>query len=227
MNAALKEVNIEKCMQMGLFRPCGVPFAAPPMTAEVKGGFYERCKRLLDLAGALLGLMISMVPMGMIALLILCSSGAPVLYRQERLGKEGVPFTIYKFRTMRPDAERDGPQWAEIDDSRATGVGRLLRASHLDELPQLVNVLRGEMSLVGPRPERACFYRLFDETIDGFRNRLCVRPGMTGWAQVQGCMLPPEKKIVYDMEYINHRGLRMDLRCIALTAKAVLFGKQI
>lgn len=227
MDAALKEVNIEKCIQMGLFQPGGAPFAAPPVTAEVQDGFYERCKRLLDLVGALLGLVISVVPMAAIALLILYRSGAPVLYRQERLGKNGIPFTIYKFRTMCPDAEQDGPQWAEIDDSRVTGVGRVLRASHLDELPQLVNVLRGEMSLVGPRPERACFYRLFDETIDGFHNRLCVQPGMTGWAQVHGCMLSPEEKIVYDMEYINRCGLHMDLRCIALTAKAVLFGRQI
>lgn len=226
MDAALREVNMEKCAQMGLLREQGERFAAPTLATAADCG-YLWCKRLMDLAGALLGLVVSLVPMGLIALLILCCSGPPVLYRQERLGKEGIPFTIYKFRTMRSDAEQDGPQWAEPDDSRATGIGRLLRASHLDELPQFVNVLRGEMSLVGPRPERACFYRLFDETIDGFRNRLCVRPGMTGWAQVHGCMLPPEEKIVYDMEYINHRGLHMDLRCIALTVKAVLFGKQI
>ena len=97
---------------------------------------------------------------------------------------------------------------------------------YLDELPQLINVLRGEMSLVGPRPERACFYRLFDEAIEGFHNRLCVQPGLTGWAQVHGSMLLPQEKIVYDMEYINRRCLRMDIRCLAMTVKTLLCGDE-
>ena len=96
----------------------------------------------------------------------------------------------------------------------------------MDELPQLINVLRGEMSLVGPRPERACFYRLFDETIEGFHNRLCVQPGLTGWAQVHGSMLLPQEKIVYDMEYIKRRCLRMDIRCLAMTVKTLLCGDE-
>lgn len=224
MNATIREINAEKCAEMGLLRECGGSFAAPPVAAGEENKRYERCKRALDVAGALLGLAVSLLPMCVIALLIVCSSGAPVLFRQERLGKNGVPFTLYKFRTMYPDAEKDGAQWAEAHDPRATAVGRLLRASHLDELPQLINVLRGEMSLVGPRPERACFYRLFDAYIDGFHNRLCVPPGLTGWAQVHSAAMLPQEKIVYDVEYINHRSIRLDFRCIALTLKAVIAG---
>lgn len=223
MDEALQEVHIETCVQMGLLCPYPQPDAVPLASAAKA---YERCKRVLDVIGALFGLIVLLLPMGGIALLILAVDGAPVLFRQERLGKNGVPFTLYKFRTMRPDAEKDGPQWAVRDDPRATAIGRRLRASHLDELPQLINVLRGEMSLVGPRPERAFFYRLFDETIDGFHNRLCVRPGLTGWAQVHGSMLPAQEKIVYDMEYISCRCLRMDLRCLIRTVKLLLCGDE-
>ena len=225
MDVVLQEVNIEKCVQMGLLRPCAKPDAAPLASAAAEEA-YERCKRVLDVIGALFGLIVLLLPMSVIALLILAGDGAPVLFRHERLGKDGVPFILYKFRTMRPDAEKDGPQWAERDDPRATAIGRRLRASHLDELPQLINVLRGEMSLVGPRPERACFYRLFDETIEGFHNRLCVQPGLTGWAQVHGSMLLPQEKIVYDMEYINRRCLRMDILCLAMTVKTLLCGNE-
>lgn len=222
MSAAVREINVEKCAQMGLLPGHG-RFAAPPVDG-VESRHYARCKRVLDVAGALLGLAVLLLPMCGIALLIVCSSGMPVLFRQERLGENGIPFTLYKFRTMHPDAERDGAQWAEAQDVRVTAIGRLLRASHLDELPQLINVLRGEMSLVGPRPERACFYRLFDGYIDGFRNRLCVPPGLTGWAQVHNAAVLPQEKIVYDMEYINHRSLWLDFRCIALTLKVVVSG---
>lgn len=130
-----------------------------------------------------------------------------------------------KFRSMCQDAERDGPRWADADDGRCTRFGAFLRRTRLDELPQIWNILKGDMSFVGPRPERACFYRLFEEYIVGFSNRLAVTPGLTGYAQVNGGYdLKPEEKIVYDMEYIEHRSVWMDLLCILKTIRVVFCG---
>ena len=123
------------------------------------------------------------------------------------------------------DAEIDGPQWASKDDGRCTKLGKILRSSRLDELPQLINILKGEMSLVGPRPERAFFYDEFEKYIPNFRDRLLVRPGLTGYAQVNGGYdLLPEEKIVYDMEYIAERSIKMDMMCILKTI-AVVFSR--
>jgi lipopolysaccharide/colanic/teichoic acid biosynthesis glycosyltransferase len=120
------------------------------------------------------------------------------------------------------DAESKGPQWADKDDWRCTRVGRILRKVRLDELPQLWNILRGDMSFVGPRPEREYFYDLFETYIPGFRNRMAVKPGLTGWAQVNGGYdLGPEEKIVYDMEYIANQSLLFDMKCIFKTVKLV------
>lgn len=149
-----------------------------------------------------------------------------VFYTQTRLGKDQKPFTIYKFRTMPPDAEKDGPRWPVEDDPRCTRVGRFLRKWRIDELPQLVNIIAGQMSLVGPRPERPEFYDLFDCSIEGFRSRTQVLPGLTGWALVcGGWELSPEQKLRYDMEYIERRSLGLDLRCLWLTF-GLLLGKQ-
>ena len=185
---------------------------------------YDLLKRVFDFSFAVLFLLILFLPMLMIALLIrLDSSGNPI-YRQTRLGKNQVPFTIYKFRTMYIYAEKDGPKWAKRNDSRNTRLGRLLRHSHLDELPQLVNIIAGQMSFIGPRPERPEFYDVFDTYIDGFRQRTLVTPGLSGLAQVNGGYeLLPEEKIIYDLEYIKNRSVMMDLRCIAKTF-AVVFG---
>ena len=162
------------------------------------------------------------IPMALIALLIKLDSKGPVIFRQERLGKDGKPFTMLKFRSMYDDAEQNGPQWAEKEDDRCTKIGCFLRKTRLDELPQFWNILKGDMSLVGPRPERAYFYDEFETYIHGFRNRLAVRPGLTGWAQVNGGYdLSPEEKIVYDMEYIKGRSIRMDLACIFKTVRLV------
>ena len=160
--------------------------------------------------------------MGIIAVLICLDSPGPALFRQERLGKNGEPFVILKFRSMRINAEESGPQWADKNDPRCTKVGRVLRESRLDELPQLWNILKGEMSFVGPRPERACFYDQFETYIHGFRNRLVVKPGLTGWAQVNGGYeLKPEEKIVLDMEYIQKSSVRMDLMCLFQTVHLI------
>ncbi|MDY5539948.1 MAG: sugar transferase, partial [Lachnospiraceae bacterium] len=162
------------------------------------------------------------LPMLFIAILIRLDSPGPALFRQERLGKDGQPFTILKFRSMRLDAEENGPQWAERNDHRCTRLGRLLRSTRLDELPQLWNILKGDMSFVGPRPERECFYDEFETYIHGFHNRLIVKPGLTGWAQVNGGYdLKPEEKIVLDMEYIQKQSLGLDLKCIFQTVHLI------
>jgi lipopolysaccharide/colanic/teichoic acid biosynthesis glycosyltransferase len=183
---------------------------------------YLRLKRLCDVLIAFFALAILWVPMLVIALVIRLDSPGPALFMQERLGKGGKPFTMIKFRSMRMDAEANGPQWAEKNDCRCTKVGRFLRKSRLDELPQLVNILMGEMSFVGPRPERACFYDEFEKYIPHFRQRLLVQPGLTGHAQVNGGYeLKPEEKIVYDLEYIARRSVKMDLQCIWKTVLVV------
>lgn len=187
--------------------------------------FYSFVKRAFDILCSLFGLVVLMIPMLLIALLIHLDTRGTVLYKQERLGKDGKPFLMYKFRSMYLDAEEYGPQWAEKVDHRCTRVGRLLRKTRLDELPQLWNILKGDMSFVGPRPERAYFYNQFENYIHGFSQRLKVIPGLTGWAQVNGGYdLRPEEKIVYDMEYITNRSITMDLKCIFMTVRIVFTG---
>ncbi len=191
--------------------------------AHPNGGIgYRFVKRLADILFALLGLLVAAIPMAIVAIAIRLDSEGPVIYRQERLGKDGKPFLICKFRSMRLDAEADGAQWADEDDPRVTRVGGILRKTRLDELPQLVNILMGQMSLVGPRPERACFYEEFETYIHGFSNRMAVTPGLTGLAQVSGGYdLPPEQKIIYDMRYIRERSILLDLKCIFRTIGVV------
>lgn len=180
--------------------------------------FYRMVKRLFDVLAAVIGGLILLVPMVIIGILVRLDSRGPALYRQERLGKGGKPFMLYKFRSMVMDAEADGPQWAKVHDDRCTRFGQVLRKTRLDELPQLWNIVRGEMSFVGPRPERACFYEEFETYIKGFHKRMAVTPGLTGLAQVNGGYdLEPEEKIVWDMEYIQYRGIRMDAKCILRT----------
>lgn len=189
----------------------------------VKGGkLYLFTKRMFDILVSLVAGLLLLIPMGIIAIMIRRDSEGPAIFKQERLGKDGKPFVMYKFRSMRLDAEVNGPQWAEKDDDRCTRLGLKLRKSRLDELPQLWNIFRGDMSIVGPRPERACFYDEFEKYIPGFRNRLLVRPGLTGHAQVNGGYdLLPEEKIVFDMEYIANRSAKMDLQCILQTVLVV------
>lgn len=191
-------------------------------SAVVEKPVYQAVKRLFDVVVSALALLILGIPMLLLMPVIRADSPGPAIFRQERLGKGGKPFVIYKYRTMQIDAERDGPQWARAHDVRCTKLGRLLRRGHIDELPQLVNVLRGEMSLVGPRPERACFYQEFERYIRGFSQRLQVTPGITGWAQINGGYeLLPEEKILFDMEYIRHRSVMFDIRCLLGTVRVV------
>ena len=198
-------------------------------TAEIKvsgGRGYLFVKRAFDLVASSLALVVCSVPMGILALLIKSESEGPAIYKQERLGLNGKPFVIYKFRSMRLDAEKDGAQWAEVNDERCTRIGRFIRKYHVDELPQLWNIIRGDMSIVGPRPERAIFYKEFAEYIDGFEVRLGVKPGLTGWAQVNGCYdLLPEEKLDYDIFYMENRSVGLDIKCILKTVLLVLNGE--
>lgn len=196
---------------------------AKPVLQQKK--LYLIAKRAFDIVFAFLGLLILAIPMMIIALIITIDSPGAPIFKQERLGINGKLFMIYKFRSMRLDAEENGPQWADEQDPRCTHFGQILRRTRLDELPQLYNILRGDMSFVGPRPERAYFYREFEKYIPGFSNRLLVTPGLTGYAQVNGgYSLRPEEKIVYDMEYIQHRSIRMDLACILKTISVIFSG---
>ena len=187
---------------------------------------YLITKRAFDIVCSFLGLLVLALPMMIIALLIALDSPGDPIFKQERLGINGKPFFIYKFRSMRLNAEENGPQWANEQDPRCTRVGQILRRTRLDELPQLYNILRGDMSFVGPRPERAFFYREFEKYIPGFSNRLMVTPGLTGHAQVNGgYSLKPEEKIIYDMEYIENQSIWLDLTCIVKTIRVVLRGE--
>ena len=185
--------------------------------------FERNVKRIGDCFLAL-GALIVFSPLFLICYIAVKSEdGGPAIFKQERIGRFGRPFNIYKFRSMKLDAEKYGPAlYAGAKDPRMTKVGRFLRDHHLDELPQLYNILRGDMSLVGPRPERAYFYREFEKYIPGFSNRLMVTPGLTGYAQVNGgYSLKPEEKIIYDMEYIERQSIILDIRCLLKTVHIV------
>ena len=184
---------------------------------------YNFFKRLNDIVISVLALVVLFLPMLVIALCIKFSSKGTVFYLQERLGLNGKTFNIIKFRTMEMDAEDNCIQWSTgDDDERIFKFGRILRKLRLDELPQFWCILMGDMSLVGPRPERECFYNLFETYIDGFNQRLKVKPGLTGLAQVNGGYdLMPHEKIIYDIEYIKKRSMHLDLTIIFKTVKVV------
>lgn len=186
---------------------------------------YLLVKRIADVALSLTALTVLALPMALITLAVKLDSPGPVFYRQERLGKNGKPFQLVKFRSMRTDAEKTGAQWAKEHDTRVTRMGRIMRACRLDELPQFWGVVKGDLSLVGPRPERAVFYEAFEKYIPGFKQRLMVTPGITGLAQVNGGYdLKPAEKIQYDVEYIKHQSLGMDLSILLKTVAIVLLG---
>lgn len=190
-------------------------------------GMYQLAKRLIDIVGGFVGLILFGLVLPWAALAILIESGRPILFYQERLGHGGHVFHVLKLRTMRQDAEADGEaHWAREGDPRATAVGRLLRKAHLDEFPQFWNVLTGEMSLVGPRPERPELVDELEREIPFYRARLLVKPGITGWAQINygkgASIRGSAEKLEYDLYYIKHRNLVLDLWIILRTAGAVI-----
>jgi Undecaprenyl-phosphate glucose phosphotransferase len=177
-------------------------------------------KRAMDVVLSLIALVLLAPAMGIISALVKLTSPGPVFYRQERCGLNGRSFQMLKFRSMRSDAEQQtGAVWAQKDDPRRTRFGTFLRTSSLDELPQLINVLKGEMSLVGPRPERPVFIQQFSKTIPNYMVRHCVKAGMTGWAQVNGWRgnTSLRKRIQYDLYYITHWNPWLDLRILWMT----------
>jgi Undecaprenyl-phosphate glucose phosphotransferase len=191
-------------------------------------GFNSIVKRSIDVAMSSVALILFAIPLGIIALLVKATSKGPVLFHQERMGLDGKSFTIVKFRSMFDDAEKQtGPVWAVADDPRVTPVGRFLRRSNLDELPQLWNVLRGDMSIVGPRPERPHFVAQFKHKIPQYMLRHKVKAGLTGWAQVNGWRgnTALEKRIEYDLYYIENWSVRLDLKIMWLTLLKGFFHK--
>lgn len=190
-----------------------------PRVGKVPSKFlYRAIKRMFDFCASFVALIILALPMLIIAIAIRWDSKGPIIYCQKRLGLDGKQFTLYKFRSMRQDAEKNGVKWADEHDNRVTKVGRYLRDHRLDEFPQFFNILFGQMSLVGPRPERKCFYDEFEQYIVGFSQRLKVVPGLTGLAQISGGYdLKPEEKIQYDVRYIMTRSLWLDLKIIFKT----------
>jgi exopolysaccharide biosynthesis polyprenyl glycosylphosphotransferase len=188
---------------------------------------YQLTKRLIDFSGGLVGMLIMLIFLPFISLAIILESGFPIFFTQERVGRGGQPYKIIKFRTMEQDAEKDGEvRMTEENDERVTKVGWFLRKTHLDELPQFINVIRGEMSLVGPRAERPQLVQHFQNHIPFYRARLLVKPGITGWAQINygyaGTVEETAVKLEYDLYYIEHRTLLMDISIILRTAGNVL-----
>lgn len=187
-------------------------------------------KRCFDLVVGTALLLVAMPVMLVTALLIVLEDGAPIFYSQERVGRGGRPFRVIKFRSMRRDAEKDGkPRWASSNDDRVTRVGRFIRKLRIDELPQLFNVLNGDMSLVGPRPERPYFVDQLTQQIPFYAVRHCVKPGVTGWAQVRyqygASVDDAAEKLQYDLYYVKNHSLILDTLVLFETVRVVLTGE--
>jgi exopolysaccharide biosynthesis polyprenyl glycosylphosphotransferase len=187
--------------------------------------YYSYVKRLLDILISLLALPIAIPIVFIFAVIIKMETVGPAFFLQERVGLHGKYFKIIKLRSMEVNAEKNGAQWATKNDPRVTKVGAFIRKTRIDELPQLFNVLKGDMSLIGPRPERPMFTAQFNEEIPGFIDRLQVRPGITGWAQVNGGYdLTPLEKLELDRYYINNMSFLFDLKIILRTIKICFTG---
>jgi exopolysaccharide biosynthesis polyprenyl glycosylphosphotransferase len=192
------------------------------------GRVSRAIKRGVDLSIAMALIALTFPLMLLVSILIKLESRGPILYRQQRVGLHGRPFVIYKFRSMRHDAEVAGiPQWATIGDPRVTRIGRFTRYTRIDELPELFNVLRGDMSLIGPRPERPYFVDQLVAQVPFYAQRHCVKPGITGWAQINapyGASLEDARdKLRYDLYYVKNRSFLLDLWILACTVQVVLF----
>lgn len=186
---------------------------------------YLTVKRSMDIIGSLVGLVIGIPIITIFAIIVMIESPGNPFYTQERLGKGRKKFNIVKIRSMYCDAEINGAQWASENDPRITKVGAFIRKTRIDELPQLINILLGDMTLVGPRPERKEFADEFSKTIPHFKNRLFVKPGLTGLAQINGGYdLTPSEKIVFDLNYIANQSIKLDLQIIFATFRVVLTG---
>ncbi|MBT2572886.1 exopolysaccharide biosynthesis polyprenyl glycosylphosphotransferase [Bacillus sp. ISL-51] len=186
---------------------------------------YLAFKRFVDILFALTGLLAALPIMALFSILICLESPGPAFYKQERVGKNGRAFHLYKLRSMKIDAEKSGAVWALKKDPRVTKVGAFIRRTRIDELPQLLNVLRGEMSLIGPRPERPVFTKQFQAEIPGFTERLAVKPGLSGWAQVNGGYdMTPREKLMFDLYYIRNLTFSLEVKIMIKTCKVIWTG---
>lgn len=187
---------------------------------------FEVYSRILDIIVSIIGLIISIPIIIVFGLLIKKEDDGPIFYKQDRLGKDGKIIFIYKLRSMKINSEKNDSLWTEKNDPRVTNIGKFIRKSRIDEIPQFFNILKGDMSMIGPRPERPNLTMEFNERIPGFINRLVIKPGLTGYAQVNGGYdISVEDKIKKDLYYIKHRNLFLDISILLKTIKVVLTGE--
>jgi sugar transferase (PEP-CTERM system associated) len=212
-------------VHLDMMRPSWLIFSSRGRQARLNSLARVAMHRGVALVGAILSLPIAILT----AILIKIDSPGPVLYKQERVGRNGRAFTLMKFRSMRTDAEKDGPVWAQNADDRATRVGRIIRKIRVDEIPQFWNILRGEMSFVGPRPERPHFVAQLAEEIPFYEQRHLIAPGLTGWAQIKypygSSIEDARQKLQYDLYYIKNQSLILDAVILFETVKTILFGR--
>ncbi|MGD6846226.1 sugar transferase [Rossellomorea aquimaris] len=194
--------------------------------SSLSSAAYLMVRRLFDIVLAIAGLVVAFPLLVIFSIAIKLDTKGTVFFRQVRVGVKGKYFQLLKLRTMEMDAEKDGPRWAVNNDPRVTRIGKYLRKTRIDELPQLINVLKGDMSIIGPRPERPIFTEIFNQKTPGFIKRLAIKPGLTGWAQVNGGYdITPEEKLAYDLEYIRKRSFFLDVKILLLTFKVVMTGE--
>ena len=212
-------------VSLNMIRPSWLIFSSRGRQTRISGIARNIVHRIVALIGGLLSLPVALLT----ALLIKIESSGGVFYKQERVGKNGVPFTVLKFRSMRADAEKSGPVWASQNDDRTTRVGRFIRKTRIDEIPQFWNILRGEMDFVGPRPERPHFVSQLAEEIPYYEQRHLIAPGLTGWAQIKypygASIEDARQKLQYDLYYIKNQSLMLDAVILFETIKIILFGR--
>lgn len=212
-------------VSLNMIRPSWLIFSGRGREARLSGLLRSFVHRLVALIGAALSLPIVLLT----AVLIKLDSRGPIFYRQERVGTSGKPFVLLKFRSMRVDAEQDGPVWASKHDDRTTRVGRIIRKIRVDEIPQFWNILRGEMNFVGPRPERPHFVAQLAEEIPYYEQRHLIPPGLTGWAQIKypygASIEDARQKLQYDLFYVKNQSLMLDAIVLFETVKIILFGR--
>lgn len=212
-------------VSLSMIRPSWLIFSSRGRQTRISGIARNIVHRIVALIGGLLSLPIAIVT----AVLIKLESSGGVFYKQERVGKNGIPFMVMKFRSMRADAEKAGPVWASQDDDRTTRVGRFIRKTRIDEIPQFWNILRGEMDFVGPRPERPHFVSQLAEEIPYYEQRHLIAPGLTGWAQIKypygASIEDARQKLQYDLYYIKNQSLMLDAAILFETVKIILFGR--
>ena len=212
-------------VSLNMIRPSWLIFSSRGRQTRISGIARNIVHRIVAMVGGAFSLPIAVVT----AILIKLDSTGPILYKQERVGKNGEPFTLMKFRSMRADAEKAGPVWASVDDDRTTRVGKIIRKLRIDEIPQFWNIFRGEMDFVGPRPERPHFVSQLAEEIPYYEQRHLIAPGLTGWAQIKypygASIEDARQKLQYDLYYIKNQSLMLDALILFETVKIILFGR--